>query len=383
MGLFSQGRKNARFLQGNSMFTPFGINTAGGTVSFNTPTISNKDWKKIRGGKMPMPDFSATMQLSPEMQALREQMVSGAGQFLGSAMGTGVPGFAGITPEMFAEFTGANSAIDALGVPGATIDPEALAGMISDAPANQFLNLSQQFGNELSGMDFDQVQAARLDLARRMAADRESKLRMGNVDEQFSYGNLASTAGQYQTRGLEEALGTIDLGRQANAFNEALGLRSQLADLTSGFGMAGNQMQSSKAGFLGSLKDLLFQQLMSGNVLQGSRAQDRFNRAYGMFGLGKQAQAGDLGMAGGYLSGIAGLDSNLAALAALGSNLGSARSSANVAANTPMVQAGMASDAFGQGMLSSALSGLMGGISYNPGAAAGSRWGFNVPTKGG
>lgn len=336
--------KNARFYQGQGQYSPYGVTTGAGSISWRTPVISGRDWKKIRRGQMAMPSGQATFNESPETRAIREMLMSGAGYFSGSAMDTGVPGYAGITPELFGTMNDVNANIDALGVPEETLDPETLAAMIDDSTAQRFLGLSKQFGDELAGSDFNQMQADRLAISRAMDAARESRLRQGNADDQFSYGNLASSAGQYQTAGLEEALGNIDLGRKDRAFGEAMGYRGLLADLAQGFGSTGYGMQADKAGFLGNLMSGLFEQRMAGNQLQGQRQADRFARAAGLAGMGKQFQGLDTQNALGYLGGISDLNNYQAGLIGLGGSLGSARSAANNEANMPMVKAGIAAD---------------------------------------
>lgn len=159
-----------------------------------------------------------------------------------------------------------------------------------------------------------------------------------NLDNEFSKGTLASTAGGYQTAGQNMATG----GVLANLYNTAFG--NQLGLANSQFGAAAN------------------------TNAQGEQ-QAEFRPQIGL-------QGANLG-----LSGLGQQNTNLLQMLQAGGNLGAQRSGANVAAATPGIETGMVQDnatagllsglLFGGGTTGGLLNGLLGGSGSGTSGLAG------------
>lgn len=376
MGLFSSlfgggGVKAARGVQANASYLPANIALPGYNIGFQNPgPLSNKDWKKIRAGKMPMPDFGATGGLTPEQAGIRDMFSSGIGGFLGQAYG-GVPGYGGISPELMREFGLANYDINNLYAPD-----------VPDTAMQNFLGASGDFLGRAQSMQPFDIQGEtqkQLDLMRQYDAPYEQRGMMQNWDQQFGKGILDSTAGQYQTQAIADSFHQKDLARQMQAYQQALaGGEFQLGQQ----GMYANLGQQLGMG-AGELGNMTFGQQYALNQLAGQRAQDRFARAQGLFGLGQGAQQTGVQNALGLLSGTGQIDSFLANLMGLGGNLGSQRSAANNAAYQPMVDARMAQDASIAGFTSQFLQGLGQGMQGGAGGGGGFNWGGFFSGMGG
>lgn len=159
-----------------------------------------------------------------------------------------------------------------------------------------------------------------------------------NLDNEFSKGTLASTAGQYQTAGQNMATGGI----LSNLYNTAFG--NQLGLANSQFGAAANTA--------------------------GQREQQaEFGPQFGL----AQANTG--------LSGLNSQNTNFLQMLQAGGNLGAQRSGANVAAAMPGIQTGMIQDQASSGLLSGLLfgggttggllNGLLGGAGSGMGGLTG------------
>jgi hypothetical protein len=172
---------------------------------------------------------------------------------------------------------------------------------------------------------------------------------MSNADDQWGKGILASTAGQYQTAGMETGLAQKDLMRHDSAFGQAgqaqgldMATRQMLMNASQGFGGLANQV---------------------GN--------DRFGRMMGLFGAGQNAENSRVGRASGYLGGVGSIDQFMANMFQMSGNMGAQQSQANQGAWQPYVQAKMMNDQFGMDFLG----GLMGGMSMPIG---GGGWNMGV-----
>jgi len=141
-----------------------------------------------------------------------------------------------------------------------------------------------------------------------------------NLDNEFSKGTLASTAGAYQTAGQNMATGGILSNLQNQAFQNQLGL------------------SNSQFGAANATANLGEQQAQFGP----------------QFGLSK-AQAG--------LSGLNSQNQNFLQMLQAGGNLGAQRSGANVAAATPGIETGFTQD--------QATSGLLSGLLFGGGSTGG------------
>lgn len=306
MGLFStvfggggKASKIASAAQRSSQYLPYDIFGPFGSVT-NTGAFIPTAGQAKQGMKARQGTFKAN--LSPEMQAVREMLMGAFGTEMGQ-LGQSAGGFLGITPEMFAEFERSNQN---------DISPE-------------FLDASRGYLAEEQGMgpyDFDAFYADRLANMRALDAPLEERGRLGNIENQFGRGVLASTAGGYQTEGLERALASKDLMRHEGAFGQAMGrgdqynqIRQMLQQAAAGFGQAGTGM-----------------------------VQDRFKRAMDLFGAGQQAETLGAQRASGFLGDVGGIDQFLANLMTMSGNLGAQRSGAQLASFGPMFNAAMASD---------------------------------------
>jgi hypothetical protein len=264
-------------------YNPSNINTSGGSVSSTQGYFPTK--KERKRGMMPTPG-TVTANQSPEMAKFRQALLdAGMGQL--GQQGKGVPGFAGITPEMFQEFMMANN-----------------------NQGQDWMNQSRGYLDQERAMgpyDFQGTYNDRLANMRAQDQPREDRLRYNNWDNQFGRGILDSTGGQYQTQGVEEAFGNQDLRRHDTAFGQAMGLGDQYNQIR-------QMLQSAGLNF--------------GQAGQGQVA-DRFARANEMFGTGQQAETLGAQRGLGYLGGVGGMDQFLANLMQMQSNQGSQQSAAN------------------------------------------------------
>lgn len=373
-----------------SYFNPMNLNLGGASVT-STPgfTPSRKQWKR---GLRPTPG-TMSASLSPEMQMLRGGFLNAAMSQLGQ-LGGGVPGYLGIPPELFNEFGLSNFLVDQLGQPNASIR-DFYAPETPDNPMQDFLGASRGFLGELGAMgpyDFDQTYASRLANMRALDAPLEQRGRLGNIEDQYGGGILASTAGSYQTEGLERALAAKDLMRHDSAFGQALGLGDQLnqrrnalmqgalgfgqaaGDLGLGFmdrNLTGQQLGISRDAMSAELQ-MAIQQLMQG------RAENRFGRAMSLFGAGQEAEHLGSQRAGGFLNNIGSMDQFLANLLQSSSNIGAQKSGAMSNAFSPFVQAKMAQDAMGADFFGQLFSAATGFLPVPGGGSAGGGGGRGI-----
>lgn len=308
-------------------FNPYDISGAWGGIS-STPGYvpTKKEWKQ---GMRPTPgSFSASM--SPEQQMLRSGFLNAAmGQLGGLGQSTG--GYMGITPQMLAEF-----------------------GLSNNDLGQRLMDAGQGYLNEEQAMgpyDFDKMYQERLANMRALDAPLEERGRLGSIQSQFGKGILASTAGGYQTEGLERALAAKDLMRHDSAFNQALSGEQQYMQ---------NRQMLQNAG-------------LNFNLQGNNSVQQRFARAMDMFGLGQQAETLGSQRANSYLGGVGSIDQFMANLMSMGGQLGSMRSGANQGAYAPLIQAQMQQSQMGADFLG----GILGGLSIPFGGGAG----FNLPGK--
>lgn len=138
-----------------------------------------------------------------------------------------------------------------------------------------------------------------------------------NLDNEFSKGTLASTAGQYQTAGAQEAVNNLMKSNYSQAFQNASQLAGQQFGAAQGTANLGEQ-------------------------------QAEFGPQYAM------------GQTQGLFSNIGQQNQFLANLINQGSSLGAARSAANVNAGLPSIQTGMTQDQAQAGLLSGLLFGSAG-----------------------
>lgn len=389
MGFFSSltgggGVGAAKQATANSFYMPYNLNLPGASINWQNPgPISSKDWKKIRSGRMPMPQPSGGASLSPEMQQ-QYGMLGGAFQNALMNSQSGVPGYAGVTGPLFNEFGLANYATDQLGAPWRDIGNigSYYAPDLPDTAMQGFLGASNQFTQQAQGMqpyDIDAETQRQLGLMRAADAPAEQKGMMANWDNQFGKGILSSTPGQYQSQALMDSYQTKDLQRQLGAYQNALGgaqahMQQQglLGNLGLGYGQAagdlGNMLFGNQLAGQNFLANLDAQRAginmnqfgvdMASNQLAGQRVADRFGRAMDMFGAGQGASSNQAQQAMGFLSGQGSIDSYLANLLGLGGNLASQRSASNVNAYNPLVQARTAQDAAIGGLTSGFLQSL-------------------------
>lgn len=359
-------RGGGRQMWERGQYTPYGINTGGGSAYFN--------------------GAHATGTLSPEYQQLRSGLLGFANDQLGQ-YGGGTGGFQGVPQSLYDEFSRSQQGT----LPQQYMDPQGYAGLMS-----QYGGLAQQFGNQvgtptglegllsqyqqagsgafnrLQGADPSQVFANRYQQLNSLDAQRQQRLMGSNFDSQFGRGILSSTAGQYQTQGLQDSFNQQALGNQINAQDFATqDYQNNIGNLL-GFGNAQQgtlgAMQGLDLGRLqgslgagqayGGMESQTYGRNMDSANLTNFLTQQRFGNASNLFGLGQQAGQQQLGAASMGLQGVGGIDAYIANLIGLGGNLGSARSAANVAASGGNMQAAINS---GNG-IANAFGGLGAGL---------------------
>jgi hypothetical protein len=308
----------------HGMFNPFTFSGAWGGMGY-TPgyTPTKKEWR--HGMRPTQGSFSS--QMSPQMEMLRQGFLNNAMGELGG-MGQSSGGYLGISPEMFAEFQQSGKGMGAMG--------------------NMFRDASRGYLEQEQGMEdfnFQDTYEDRLGNMRALDQDWDRQARMGNADDQWGKGILASTAGQYQTQGFEEAMAKKDLMRHDSAFGQA--------GQAQGLDMAQRQMLMNGAMGFGGLANQV------GN--------DRFARMMGLFGAGQNAENSRMGRAQGYLGGVGSIDQFMANMFQMSGNMGAQQSQANQGAWAPYVQSKMMNDQFGMDFLG----GLMGGMSMPVGGGGG------------
>jgi hypothetical protein len=306
MGLFGKLfgtdalKKAGKQMWERGRYMPYGVSTPGYSVGF------------MNG--------HANSRLSPEMQGMRNTFMGGFNTGM-DRMNTrqNVGGFGAITPEMLGNFNQFSQGMD----------PTQLQG------------LGDQFAQG-AAMPFDQRYSQLLELMRNSDAFGTGIARQGNIQDQFGKGVLASTAGEYQTRGFEGAMGDLDLQRQLSSFGLAQGE---------------SQRQAENAALF--------------NQMAGQRVQDRFMRAMDLFGMGEDINASQQAMGFNQAQlgagGVQGMDQFLASLIGLGGDLGSQQSAANIGANQGNLQAAQAH----AGAMSSLFGNVLGGIAGGMGGGGG------------
>jgi hypothetical protein len=312
----------------DSVFNPFTFGGAWGGMGY-TPgyTPTKKEW---HNGMRPTPG-SFQAQMSPEMEALRKGFLGNSMDALGGQENS-VPGFLGISPEMWQQFQDSNK------------------GMGQD-----FMDASRGYLKEEQQMgpyDFQGTYDDRLKNMRQQDQPYEDRTMSQNFDNQYGKGVLASTAGQYQTEGLQDSFNRKDLQRHDTAFDQAMGLGDQ-------YDRRRQMLQQAGATF--------------GGMGQGT-VENRFARAMAMFGGGQDAENARMGRAGGYMQGMGGLDQFFANLMQMSGNMGAQRSNANAQAWNPYIQSHMNSDAAGNDFLGQVIGGMtipFGGGGFNTGGAQG------------
>lgn len=229
-------------------------------------------------------------------------------------------------------------------------------GLPSTSGANSYLNAGQGFLNNATGFNLPGQEATNLQRLRSQAQFGESQAQQNNLENQFGRGVLASTAGGYQTQGLNQALQTADVQRQALAHQMAMGDQSQMLQNSVGASNAGygylqgiqglqggqlNQANQALGGYQ-NLQQTGYGQSFANNSYGNDTTNQAFQQAMSLFGagmnsnqqqFGQQNQAYNQGQAnslniGGYLQGLLGLGGNLGALSS-----GASGTAAGIAAN--------------------------------------------------
>jgi hypothetical protein len=222
-------------------------------------------------------------------------------------------GFGGISPQLYGAFQGyAGSPYNA---PGANIygNQQAYNGLMTQAG-----NAAGGLFNQLGGFNLQNQESNNLNALRSQAQFGESQAQQNNLESQFGKGILASTAGQYQTQGLNNSLQMADVQRQQLAHQMAMSDQQSILgsalNATSGY----NNLQQTGYG-----------QNYQNQVFGNNAANQMFGNALNLFGAGQaanqqsfgqnaslwnQGQANNLGV-GSYLSGLLGMGGSLGSLA--------------------------------------------------------------------
>ncbi len=219
-------------------------------------------------------------------------------QFLGAqnalAANTGLLGGGLFNDPGLQSALGANNIAGALSQSDAALQQQiggsafgGLGGLFSNAAG-----LANQFGGALSGTGFADTQASELANLRNAAQPEQNRLFNKLQDRLFATGQLGSTGGGEQLRGLAEAFGQQDLNFQTEAFNRALNQRGQQLGAFQGLSQLG-------AGIEGQA----FNQGLQGLQQNQAAGMNRLNQAMGLlsggadlfgqqFGLGLQSAGG-------------------------------------------------------------------------------------------
>lgn len=266
MGFFSGGG-NTSAIKKWGKFNPPNINVPGFSTSYDITKIGKKKW-----------DANANVNLSPEMQALRDRYLSLTNTSLDSLTQpfTNNGGYGGVSPELLAEFDKSNNVAD----PTAFYDK---AGFDSMLGSN--LNLAQLAGSDAASLMANGTEGNMqkwLGILRELSRPEENNLLQGNYDKQFSRGVLGSTAGAYQTQGMTEGLRLADLQRQLQSYGMSQDEINQALSRAASTSAAYTGMEGDAAGRMFNVNNTI-----------GTRAADRFARAAGMFGLGQETNNQD------------------------------------------------------------------------------------------
>lgn len=205
----------------------------------------------------------------------------------------GAQGYGAVSPELANTFLGNQGNVNTAG--------------------NNYLGVGNNFLGQAANFDVQGQEAQNLARLRASAQFGENQAQQNNLESQFGRGILASTAGQYQTQGLNSAIQTADVQRQGLAHSMALG------DQT---GYLQNAIGASNAG-TGYLNSMFGNALGLFGAGQGVN-QQQFNQNFGLY---NQGQANNLNI-GSYLTSLLGLGGNLGALSS-----GASGTAAGIAAN--------------------------------------------------
>lgn len=304
---------------------------------------------------------------------LSQQGYNGLTGLLGSPYGQG--GYGGISPQLQQQFGQAQGSQYRNPTSNVFGSPQVFSGLLnqsgqtaqnlygqvgqglpSTSGATSYLNAGQGFLNNATGFNLPGQEATNLQRLRSQAQFGESQAQQNNLENQFGKGVLASTAGGYQTQGLNQALQTADVQRQQLAHQMALGDQSQMLQNSVGASNAGygylqgiqglqggqlNQANQALGGYQ-NLQQTGYGQSFANNSYGNDTTNQAFQQAMSLFGtgmnsqqqqFGQQNQAYNQGQAnslniGGYLQGLLGLGGNLGALSS-----GASGTAAGIAAN--------------------------------------------------
>lgn len=298
--LGNQGFEQARSDIGDlTQFNPFSASTGGGTFSFTQGGLGsfNEDAQTqairqaigsqiapgLAGGLFNDPGLAAAFQGNDILGALNQSVASTQG-----------------LPQAFAA-----SQLGGVNALGGSLLGQALAGPQDFTGGLQGSLFNQGFANQLAAGDFAGTQASELAALRAAAAPEQNRQFNRLQDRLFAMGQLGSTGGGEQLRGLMEAQGQQDLNFQTEAFNRALGRGQFLGGLGSqqigqGAGLLGqnlgqfNQGVANARGMLGlgaGLENQFFQNQLAAAGQGMSAGQQRLSNALNLFGVGQGAQA--------------------------------------------------------------------------------------------
>lgn len=231
--------------------------------------------------------FDGRFQLSPELLAAQ----SGIQQQLPNLFGGGLFN----NPSLQAALQG-NDIAGALSQSNAALQsqmgPQAFGGL--GQLFGNVSGLANQFGSELAGTNFGDVEAQQLANLRSAVEPEQNRLFNKLQDRLFATGQLGSTGGGEQMRGLFEAFGQQDRNLMNDAFGRAQAQRAQ--------GLQGFQGLS---GLASGLEGQGFNQMLQALGQNQSAGMNRVNQALGLlggaqdifgqnFGLGLQGAGGML-----------------------------------------------------------------------------------------
>lgn len=219
--------------------------------------------------------------------------------------------------------------------------------------AQGYMNAGQNFLGQATGMDVNQRAASYLDNMRQMAQFGETQAQRNNIENQFGRGVLASTAGGYQTQGLNQALMSADAQRQMQAHQMAMQDQQSLLGNAinagnTGYGYLGQnqalqsaQLQNALAAQSGyqNMQQVGYGQGYQNNAYGQNAVNQAFTNAMNMFGVGQNAQQQQYAQASGLYQG--GLSNNLNVGSYLQTLLGQGSNMGNLASGAAGTSAGI------------------------------------------
>lgn len=227
------------------------------------------------------------------------------------------------------------SAMGAGAAPGAFMDAMGASQMIPTEAFGQFGNLAggqagalNAFGmNALQNSDFSALASDQLSRMRAAARPGEERAVNSKFQNLFNRGALSATSGERQIGELALSQEMADIQRQMNADQFANVLQQQ----NRSFGL--NAMgQGLNAGQLGLQSQIGLSDMVN------SRAQQRMQNAFQMFGFGQDATNNSINQAMMANQGIQGINDNNRANASMGGNFGAAGAAAGANAGKLAMQ---------------------------------------------